>query len=755
MGSRKIQKYLMAILIAALGHTAAWACGPFFPCDYLVYGGRELRVMPSQEYAFEAPRILERFGYGEAMARWQERHNPLPTRLGLWDRTVRVAREDFAAAVATRADAAQLTAAYDDIRFQIAAYAVKRLAHEKEIRKRPLHFPAGNVPASLPVPPEPFEADTVAEQIALLPPEFALYLRGAIAWHNRDYEAAIPHFRAVIALSPGARKHRSTWAAFMLGKAYAQVDPAQAAPWFEETRALAAAGFPDPLELAGTSLFWQALAESKAGAYVESIYHFAEAGTLPSLGDMFLQEVIDPAVAADPLCREIVTAALLNRGSHINPEKWLAAIEALGAGPPISDAGRLAWVSYNAGDMTLASRWAALGPPDEPYALWVRGKLALRENRLDEGARLLEQAARGVPADARVNFGNLELDSDTLDSVVWADAAMAALTQGRYAQALTAFLEAGHWSEAAFVAERVLTVEELADYLEENAGLPLLAEPIVRDGQFSSAPPGRTALYYLYARRLARAGDWEGAASHYPDFNVVQTSNEAYWHAKAPADFLRRSALEMAQGLGIAHDTARAPRERAEALFDAAYLLREHGLALAGTELAPDWRIEGGVLDVSKFRKPPVALPELDQTDFSARVAQSAAQPGKRFHYRYTAAELMWQSAALLPDNDPSTAEALYLGGTWLQNRDPEAADRFYKALVRRNPNLLIAQQADKLRWFPKEFTAEVLYTPRPKAVPPLLRKRHIALIAVGSVAVILVGAWLVLRTGRNKVESA
>jgi hypothetical protein len=54
-----------------------------------------------------------------------------------------------------------------------------------------------------------------------------------------------------------------------------------------------------------------------------------------------------------------------------------------------------------------------------------------------------------------------------------------------------------------------------------------------------------------------------------------------------------------------------------------------------------------------------------------------------------------------LPANDAMTAQARYLGGTYLKKRAPKAANYFYKALVRRNPNLLIAQQANELHWFP------------------------------------------------------
>jgi hypothetical protein len=108
------------------------------------------------------------------------------------------------------------------------------------------------------------------------------------------------------------------------------------------------------------------------------------------------------------------------------------------------------------------------------------------------------------------------------------------------------------------------------------------------------------------------------------------------------------------------------------------------------------------------------------------------------------AADLMKQCAALLPDNDVLMAKALYLGGTILKARYPEEADYFYKSLVRRNPNLLIARQADQLRWFPKQFTDVVLYTPLPKT---FLRKRTLALLlGLFLLPMLAAGAWVVLK---------
>ena len=59
-------------------------------------------------------------------------------------------------------------------------------------------------------------------------------------------------------------------------------------------------------------------------------------------------------------------------------------------------------------------------------------------------------------------------------------------------------------------------------------------------------------------------------------------------------------------------------------------------------------------------------------------------------------------SAKLLPDNEDETARILCTAGSWLKNRDPQTADLFYKALVRRCRKTALAAEADRKRWFPR-----------------------------------------------------
>jgi hypothetical protein len=89
-------------------------------------------------------------------------------------------------------------------------------------------------------------------------------------------------------------------------------------------------------------------------------------------------------------------------------------------------------------------------------------------------------------------------------------------------------------------------------------------------------------------------------------------------------------------------------------------------------------------------------------TNESWRMRHYAPRVNKRFHYRHTAANLAWRAAELMPRDNEQAAVVLGIAGSWLKRKEPLEADRFYKAMVRWNPNVELAQEADQKRWFPE-----------------------------------------------------
>jgi hypothetical protein len=128
-------------------------------------------------------------------------------------------------------------------------------------------------------------------------------------------------------------------------------------------------------------------------------------------------------------------------------------------------------------------------------------------------------------------------------------------------------------------------------------------------------------------------------------------------------------------------------------------------MELLGTEIEPDWFVYDGhfardrIADRRSLPGPSALVSS--SSDERRRIGENTV-PEERFHYRYEAAGHAWRAAELMPDQSDQTARVLCIAGSWLKDRDPQAADRFYKALVRRCGATQLGREADELRWFPK-----------------------------------------------------
>jgi LysM repeat protein len=265
------------------------------------------------------------------------------------------------------------------------------------------------------------------------------------------------------------------------------------------------------------------------------------------------------------------------------------------------------------------------------------------------------------------------------------------LARREYTQALDALLNAGFWMDAAYVAERVLTADELKTYVDYYWP-PVPPEQVAEENEKyggSEISPAllRTQIRYLLARRLMRSQRSDEAREYYPPEWTPQ-------------------CLALVQVLRTGWDETLPADQRAQALFQAAIITRTNGMELIGTEVEPDWHVHDGNFEegvtVATRATNAAAKVLVASEDELTRAARHKADPGERFHYRYQAAALAWEAAKLMPDNSDETARVLCTAGSWLKNRDPEIADFFYKALVRRNRKTAIGMEADRIRWFPK-----------------------------------------------------
>jgi len=380
-----------------------------------------------------------------------------------------------------------------------------------------------------------------------LPPELADYLEGAIAYHQGRRAAATAAWERLLARPAAERPLRSTWAAFMLGRNAMKHDPhgpvAPAAPdtavrWFARTRELASQGFSDPLGLAFDSLGWEARTEMDRGRYDRALplylaqYRGGD-GTSLSLACAEAMQAGPQALAraaAAPESRAILTAWVLtpDLGGDAPAKRWLQALKDARV-KRSKGADRLAWVAYQAGDFRSAAEWLDRAPADAPMARWIRAKLLLRRGDLEAARQLLHQAAA---------LAALDMDEENAWLYAWntryrvqlatgpqaqGEEAAVLLAQGKRAEALDGFLRSGYWLDAAWVAERVMTADELQAAVDRDWPAALAARFKPADwegiaGGFIRPSPERLAyaIRYLLARRLLRDGRYAEARPYLP-----------------------------------------------------------------------------------------------------------------------------------------------------------------------------------------------------------------------------------------------
>lgn len=654
----------LAVLLAG---AVLWACGPYWPNFIL---GPDSQVFYGPRGIFKAE--LARLGNGDSLP---FKAVPPP--------------DDDPAGQTAHADAADLQEALTRLGVPAAQRedSVQRLA---ALRTQILEWGRTVSPPPLAVP-------------AGLPPEFTLYLEGAVAWRRHRPAEAVRAWEKVLELPADQRRFRSTWAAFMLGKASLDDNPGEAVRRFRLTRELAAHGFADRLGLAASSVGWEARAEMDQGHPEKALVLYKsqlDAGDPTASASLSLasNQALGAApevlarVARDPQARAILTAWILSRDSG-RAGDWLAALKAADVRDE-PNADRIAWAAYLGGDFEQTAAWLDRAQESSPIARWLRARLLLRDGRLDEARELLAGIARDLPQTGMTleeAFWYASESSEVLPAPQRAagEEAVIRVVRKDFTGALDEFLRSGFWMDAAYLAEQVLTLDELKTYVDATWPADLAAKHPPADwetplsGGYTAPPPDRIAydLRYLLGRRLAREGRRKEALAYLP--------------AK-PQAALAALSTHLAAGRS-------GPRRAAE-LFEAACILRHQGMEVTGTEVEPDWSLFDGGYSLSEFLGDRLARRDNEifpmSPEEAARVEKNRVGP-RRYHYRYRAADLAWDAAKLLPHGDRK-AEILATAGSWIKNRDPEAADRFYKELVRCCRATDLGREADELRWFPE-----------------------------------------------------
>lgn len=694
----------VACMPGVLALAAAWllsfACGPDFPTRLLIGSDHDLRHFPSARLRG----VLERF-----------RPDRAGTIVGLppgcYDMDPRSDDDgtDLAMALGVGTDD-------ERVRRYLSASTVAELP--RDIPEEFWLYAAARLPDSVDqdTGDDTEEASSTTADASSTPDEAAP--RPALRVIEGSFSRT-DLLRKLLSLPPEQRRWRSVWAAYRLGRAMQSSDPEAATAWFRRVRDLASEGFVDSLGMAAGSIGWEARAALDQGRMVDAIHLYLEQwATGEESAATSLEwtcsraseqpEELLALLAADPVTVRVMTAYLACVGNSrevwttdarwVREDQctpWVRALEQAGA-QEVAGADLAALAAYRAGDFDRAERLAALAEPGTLVA-WLRAKLAVHRGDLDGSARWYAAASRGFAPDLDWDWNDRDADGRATaissERLLEGERGVLMLSRGEYAASLQALLHAGFWEDAAYVADRVLTLDELHAFVDRvSADLSPEQASRIR-GEWSERfdrwepPEPRAMLRCLLARRLARAGRWVEAASYMPP---EQGS----------------ACLQMSRFAAEAEDASRPDRERATSLWMAARLLRASGLELVATELAPDYAVYEGQYemgdDLPRRQEEPPAPGLQPTTDEVARAEANAVQPWDRYHYRRVASEMAWRAAAMLPDDDELTARVLWDGGRWLQARDPAAADRFYKALVRRCARTTLGAEAKRLRWFPQ-----------------------------------------------------
>jgi hypothetical protein len=438
----------------------------------------------------------------------------------------------------------------------------------------------------------------------------------------------------------------------------------------------------------------------------------------------------------DPDLRQLITLYLCAEGSNgygtyvakdlLNSQidGWLDALVATKVGFAF-DPLRIAILQHRAGRWEDCLKTLKLVPPDHPMRTLLRSRCALRLSgdlakagelltpEADEAASLtsLRRGASNLITPDKHDFTVL-IDLQKEEEMrlrISGERGVIKLVQGDFKEAFRHFTLGHYLSEANYVGECLLTLEELKSVVDsDKEPKPDPVDKIATTEEWNPWDERIMTPRALLASKLFRAGRLEEALAYV-------------------APKLRANATTYVLFRRLAERMDISDHARADAYWRSSCLIRMIGEDILRAPVGLNWTSYVGVKkDEVQWYVPYQFLPHirLNQVDERYKVpvnillsaskeealrlqtwlAEHVDKPVRSERdARYAAFDLAIKAARHLPDNDPAGGEILQYAGNLLKYREPKAANPAYVLIVTRFKQTPYGEHALKRHWFSKE----------------------------------------------------
>ncbi|WP_266169899.1 hypothetical protein [Dyella subtropica] len=709
------RQWMVAGVIAGIAVATVWACGPNFPNQLLDHREGTLKATPQNSFAFEASHLLLPT---DALQASESDTPPSPNDPAAMAKAQGLSPEQWARVVKLREAGDGKTAFEDgkdlpdDLRWYTAGAVDFTLANlscegsDEAVDKARGERCEGSMDEVM------NRAVASFEKVLALPPEkarlrsvWAAYMLGRI--HAERAGVQSNNAEAF------KRERDAAAKAFELARTHA-VEGAG------DTQGLAVASFGEEARLhlytGGRQCGWNEMSSTSDDCghslaasdlkhamtlYAAQAGHGSR-GAVQSLSVMASIALDDDKRAVElidnPVSQQLLVAyALARMGDEVtesaagaaqvakpNPRlvALVSAIEQRGL-DHVAGADRLAALAYSLGRYDLAAK--LVDKASGPLASWVRAKLALQKGDLAAATAAYADAAKAFP---KANDPKASIEATNVQLMV-GEQGVLALARGEYVEAMGRLYDAanavggsgnvynedessgeGYGNDAAYVAERVLTLDELKAFVDAHAPASPAPAPAhatsTAPEPYYGRPPLADNLRWLLARRLMRAGRYDDAQSYFP------VSGDRRFGGVD----LRAKAREYANAL---HDGEHAWTGigKAEGRYAAAVIEREQGMELFGYEQGPDYTDIGGSFQGGSGHSADDLKQALVTDGERQRYAESGAKPDLRFHYRYLASDRAASAADLLPQRSQAFAAVLCHATGWMLEGPPDYSDHY------------------------------------------------------------------------------